>query len=72
MESKSVPLSFDIARRYAKHREQDYLGYGERAGKDKKRKRLNVARKQSKLRRKLKLYDRLTNTTYQRNRNRIS
>jgi hypothetical protein len=29
MESKSVPPSFDIARRYVKHREQDYLRYGE-------------------------------------------
>ena len=25
MESKSFPFSFDIARRYAKHREHDYL-----------------------------------------------
>jgi len=30
MESKSVPSNFDIARRYGKHREKDYLGYGER------------------------------------------
>jgi curved DNA-binding protein CbpA len=29
MESRSFPSSFDIARRYAKHREQDYLRYGE-------------------------------------------
>ena len=29
MESRSFPSSFDIAGRYAKHREQHYLRYGE-------------------------------------------
>ena len=29
MESKSFPSNFDIARRYAKHRKQHYLRYGE-------------------------------------------
>jgi hypothetical protein len=29
MESRSFPSNFDIAGRYAKHREQHYLRYGE-------------------------------------------
>ena len=29
MESRSFPSNFDIAGRYAKHPEQDYLRYGE-------------------------------------------
>jgi hypothetical protein len=29
MESRSFPSNFDIAGRYAKHREQDYLRYDE-------------------------------------------
>ena len=33
MGSKSFPFSFDIAGRYAKHREQDYLRYGKRGKK---------------------------------------
>jgi len=40
MESKSLPSNFDIAGRYAKHREQDYLRYGERGMKVAKQRNL--------------------------------